>query len=299
MMFNFGLIGYEYDDCLLLLKRRLEDRGHKARILNPTRVPRVVQTAFSPEKMIYDGFDIRECNCYFLTEMGLREPFFHVSYDRELWARLRGRYLKFASDETANLNFTIAMINILTFFRPIVNPPYIYASRLHHPVHLHRLAGRAFNVPAFMTATTKPDGYDEAVPLNLDEYKNWEVLSFPKKGQADLRLWCKRPGGVKYKLIVLGKHLMDEVLLFSETDKLSQKKPLAGVPEEVVTTALKAAGELGIKFGEVTCIYANHTTWLMGIDPSPDINNLENVHNLGVSSALADYLIDIAANTGR
>ncbi|MDD5426437.1 MAG: hypothetical protein PHN52_08150 [candidate division Zixibacteria bacterium] len=299
MMFKFGLIGYEYDDCLLLLKRRLEDRGHKARILNPTRIPRVVQTAFSPEKMIYDGFDVREGDCYFLSEMGLREPFFHVSYDRELWTKLRGRYLKFAADETANLNFTIAMINILTFFRPIVNPPHIYASRLHYPVHLHRLAGRSFNVPSFMTATTRPDGYDEAVPLNLDEYKNWEVLSFPKKGQADLRLWCKRPGGVKYKLIVMGKRLMDEVLLFPETDKLSQKKPLAGVPEEVVTTALKAAGELDIKFGEVTCVYADHTTWLMGIDPSPDINNLENVHNLGVSSALADYLIDIAANTGR
>lgn len=295
-MFNFGLLGHEYDEGIQLLKRRLEDRGHRARVLNLTHLPRTIQTTLSPDGIIYDGYDPRECDCYYLTDMGLREPFFHVSYDRELWVRLRERYLRFASSEAANVNFAVALTNLIARIRPMVNMPRVYSYRLHYLYQLHRLADRSISSPDFMTTFERPDEFEKSEPLNLDEYKYWEVLSFPKTGRTDLKLWFKKPSGITYKLLVLGQQLMDEALHQVEADKSVRKIPLAGLPCQVVETSRKAAGELDVKFGEVTCIYNNGEVCISGIDPSPDIKKLEDLHNLHVSSALADYLIETAAN---
>lgn len=298
-MLNFGLLGHEYDESIQLLKRRLEDRGHRAKILNLTHLPRTIQTTLTPEILIFDGHDLREYDCFYLTDLGLREPFFHVKYEPELWAALRPRYLKFASGETASVHLAVDLVNLLAHIRPMVNPPHIYSYRLHYPFPLHRLSSQSIKVPAFVAAPKRPDGYDESVPLNLDEYKYWEVLSFSKTGRTDLKCWCIRPVGAIYKVFVLGKRLMEEALSMTDTGQSMRLLPLAEVPATVAETAMKAAAELDIAFGEITCVNDNGTIWLSDIDPLPDIKKLEDVHNFHVSSALADYLIDTAANAKK
>ena len=72
---------------------------------------------------------------------------------------------------------------------------------------------------------------------------------------------------------------------------------ISEIPQEVTETVLKAALELEIKFGEFTCAWSENKTWMVQTDPAPELNYLDEVYKIGVSSALADYLIEIAGNT--
>ncbi|MFZ5979859.1 MAG: hypothetical protein ACOYVF_04445 [Candidatus Zixiibacteriota bacterium] len=298
-MFKIGLLGHEYDGCIRSLKRRIEDRGHKARVINPTHLPRVTQVTLSSDNIIHDGYDLREFDCYYLAEMGIREPFFHVTYSREMWSFLRERYLRFAAHEIENLILTINMIYMLARLRPMINDPRVYSLRLHVPFHLNRLAYRGYPVPSFTADFNRPDGYEEALPLKLDELKTWEVLSFPKNMNTDLKVWRKKPKGIRYTLFVVGERIMEEALCHSDAAALPRKIKTVEVPEPVVATVLKIASDVGIKFCESTVVNSEAGLWLSQIDTAPNFKNTEDINNLDVSSALADYLINIAGDARK
>ena len=295
-MFTFGLLGIEYDGTIQYLKRHIEDRGHKTTTINLTHLPRVVHSTVSSSALIHDDHDLLEFDCFYLSDMGVREPFFHVTYDRELWSMLRERYLKFASDEIESVNFTAALLNVLAATKPMINPPAVYSHRLLLPFHLHRLNAKGFKVPSFRADIDEPEGFEESGPLKLDEDRTWEVLSFPKTNRTSLRIWKRKPGGVTYKVIVLGDRLLDEASSFPRPAAPAVKIRTSQVPREVTDTVLQVARELEIAFGEATCTWSDNGVWLHQIDLSPDLQFLEEAHRLRVSSALADYLIETANN---
>ena len=299
-MHTIGLLGREFDECLKLLKVRIEDLGHAARVINLTHMPRVTRATIELDRLLYDGRDLFEFGSFYLKEMGIRDPFFHVSYDRDFWTMLRERYLAFAQSEQDNVLFTCNLLEILAAGVPMINHPQSYSHRTLVPFHLNLLAKRGFAVPQFTTGFAEDRvarNREEQIPLNLDEERTWDALSFPKGEETGLRIWREEKPGTVYRLIVVGERLLDCGLAhLEEADGLHEVRSRDLAPE-ITRTALNAAKTVGIAFGEITVRHSERDdkVWLLQVDPSPDFHALEVTHGLAVSGPLAEYLISVAA----
>ncbi len=299
-MHTIGLLGREFDECLRLLKVRIEDLGHAAIVVNLTHLPRVTRATLEFDKLIYDGYDLFDMNGFFLKEIGIREPFFHVSYARDFWTLLRERYFAFAEAEVDNVHFACSLLEILATRVPVINHPQAYSHRTLMPFHLSMLHQHGFSVPAFTTAPA--DGREhrtseEQLPLSMDEERTWDSLSFPKGIERGLRLWRDKKQGMIYRLIFVGQHLLDRALGYSAQSADPSEVRLDRLAPEVRNTALKAASTIGIEFGEIMLQHSesDNRIWLMHVDPSPDFYTLEVTHGLAVSEQLAQHLVNVAA----
>jgi len=294
-----GLFGDEYDKCVGLLKQRIEDLGHKAIIINLKYLPRVTRATLDGEGIICDGYNLFEMGSFYLREMEVRAPFFHVTYTRELWIMLRERYLSFEADEIENVFFAHNLLEILAAKNLIINPPQVYSHRRLMPFHLSFFAQRGFSIPPFTVGAVEDlrvKGFEEELPLNLDEERVFDVLSFPKGKEKGMRIWRKKIAGTIYKVMFLGDKLLNDALAVLKGTVKPHKIKRKELPKGVGETALKAAKIMEAKFAEVELLYSakEGIVWLLQVDPSPDFYKLEKVYGLPISEPLARYLVDVA-----
>ncbi len=294
-----GLLGGEYDRCLGLLKRQIEDLGHKAITINLKSLPQVTTATIDYQGIVYDGYNLFEMGSFYLREMEIRAPFFHVTYTKQLWAMLRERYLSFEAEERENILFTRNLLEILAYKKPMVNPPQVYSHRRQLPFHLSLLAQRGFSVPPFISGVEEDlevTGFQEELPLNLDEERIWDVLSFPKEGKGEVRIWRKKPEGTTYKGIVLGESLLEVTVEIPGDGGAPRKVESQELPEEIRGGILEAAKAMGAAFAEVQLLYTakEKRVWFLQVDPSPNFFELEKAHGLPISESLARYLVEIA-----
>jgi hypothetical protein len=298
-MRTIGLLGTEFDRCLRLLKTRIEDHGHIARVINLTHLPRVTRVSVEFDKLIYDGYNLLEMGSFYLKELGIRDPFFHVSYERDLWIMLRERYMAHVEAEEDNVIFTCNLLEILASRVPVVNHPQVYSHRTLVPLHLNVLAQNGLSVPPFVTEHAEDhvaSTSENQLPLNLDEERTWDVLSFPKGREKGLRIWREKRAGVIYKVILVGNQLIDSGLALFGEQTVPRAVKLEELPDGVAETGIKAAGAIGAVSAEITLQHSEDEgkTWVLQVDPSPDFYTLEINHGLTVSEALAKYLIAVA-----
>ncbi len=324
-MATIGLLGNEYDDSVKLLKVRIEDRGHRARVINLQHFPRVMRATMDSGRIVFDGYNLLDMDSFFLREMDVRDPFFHVRYGRELWNMLRERYLSFAEDEIDNIMYIRNILYILAARKPVINPPHVYEHRNQMPYHLSMLARRGFTVPQFITvyggenarADTRGGGGDSAtagerqrshgaareepfdgaydeIPLRTDEYRTFEVFSFPKGEEQHLRLRCRRGNGDAYKLVVVGDRPLDRAVLISPDADSGRVVESAEIPAGALETAREAARAVGASFAEVelTVGVGEGAVTVRRVDPSPEFSVLEERYRLSIADPLAKHLID-------
>jgi len=298
-MATIGLLGHEYDGSVQFLKVRIEDLGHKAKIINFVYLPRVTKVSLNPTEVVYDGHDLFETDCFYLKEVAVREAFFHVDYSRELWGMLRQRYLSFTATEEANIIFVHNLVRILAEQKPMVNAPEAHAHRTLVPHQLRVLADSGVAVlPWVATAGDKsvPEEPTIRLPLSLDETKTYDVFAFPKNGSQGLCIREEQLPGRTYRLFCLGDRLL-EYGLFGRGDGTALARiSLAEVPSEVAATALDAAKSLQVVFAEVSLrqVEQDNAVYVSRVDPSPEFGTVEQAYDLSVSEPLARYLIDIA-----
>jgi hypothetical protein len=324
-MATIGLLGNEYDEAVKLLKVRIEDRGHRARVINLQHLPRVTRATVDFDRIVCDGYNLLEMDSFFLKEMDVRDPFFHVRYSRELWNMLRERYLSFAEDEVGNIIYIRNVLYILSARKPVINPPHVYEHRNQMPYHLSVLARRGFTVPPFITAyggeNTRPNTcsggeesttsgerrlstepayrehfngpYDE-LSLRMDEYRAFEVFSFPKGKEQHLRLLCGRGEGEVYKLIVIGDRPLEHAVLLSTDADSGRVVASAELPAGVSETAREAARAVGASFAEVELQAGagEDAVMVRRVDPSPEFFSLEERYRLSIADPLANHLIN-------
>jgi hypothetical protein len=236
---------------------------------------------------------------FFLVEMGIREPFFHVTYSKDMWSRLRERYLSFAVGEMDSVMFTISMLEILALRKPMINSPAVLTLQVQMPHQFATLSRRGIPVSPFFAGSAfqaKQAGLEDRMPIRLDEIRNWDGFSFPKHMKSDISIWRERQSATHYRCIVLNDRLLDDSLVSSAGSRELRKKRTAEIPSDVQLVALSSAGALGIKFGEVTlqCSEDTGEARLLQMDPSPDFKTLEEKYGLVVAAPLAEYLVTIA-----
>ncbi|HUV37897.1 MAG TPA: hypothetical protein VMX58_13260 [Patescibacteria group bacterium] len=322
-MVTIGLLGYDYDDCVNRLKVRIEDRGHNARVINLQHLPRVTRATIDLERIVYDGYDLLGMDCFFLKEMDVRDPFFHVRYSEELWGMLRERYLSFAEEEIDNLVFIRNLLWILADRVPVINHPRVYDHRNQMPFHLAALAREGFAVPPFVAGPAgsgtligsaggsgpearRDDGIDgeqenagkfmgpvDEVPLRLDECRTWEVFTFPKGEEREV--WLERGGrnAAAYRVMIVGDRALDNAVFLPPGEEQGHVVRRAELPAGIEETARRAARALGAKFAEVEleCGSDGETVIVRQVDPSPEFSMLEDTYRLSISEPLAEYLV--------
>ncbi len=327
-MVTIGLLGNEYDESVKLLKVRIEDRGHSARVINLQHLPRVMRATVDFGRIVFNGHNLLDMDCFFLREMDVRDPFFHVRYSRELWNMLRERYLSFAEDEIDNIMYIRNILYILADRKPVINPPHVYEHRNQMPYHLSMLARHGFAVPPFTTVCggeiskldtsaggeksstagerqSSPgaacqvhfDGPYDELSLRSDEYRTFEVFSFPKGKEQHLHLRCGRGDGVAYKLIVVGDRPLDRAVLLSPDADGGRVVSSAELPAGVMETARETARAVGASFAEVELNVGTGegTVVVRHVDPSPEFSVLEDTYRLSIADPLAKHLIDAGA----
>ncbi len=295
-MATIGLLGHEYDECLKRLKVHIEDRGHTARVINLQHLPRVTRATVDLERIVYDGDDLLAMDSFFLREMDVRDPFFHVQYSEELWGMLRERYLSFAEEEADNVLFVRNLLWILAGRRPVINHPRVYDHRNQMPYHLTALARLGFTAAHFVAG---PDaggtlGWPgDDIPLRLDEYRTWDVYTFPKGKQRGVLLRRGKRNGTVYKLIVVGGASLDHAVVMPPGEDQGHRAAVAGLPAGVAETACRAAQALGAAFAEVELEYGSdgEGVTVRQVDSCPEFFMLEDSYRLSISEPLAEYLI--------
>ncbi len=295
-----GLLGREYDWCVRLLKVQVEDRGHKAIVINLTHLPRVTRASLGIENLVYDGYNLLEMDSFYLREMAVREPFFHVTYTPELWGMLREKYLSFVACENHNILFVLNLLEILARGKPMINKPDVYTYRTMMPYQFYKVAQSGFSVLPFSTGPVESKttrGSAERLPLSLDEKRTYDVLSFPKNQVGGLRICREKKRGTVYRLIFLRNRLLEHGLVVSEERTTPSPIRLGEAPLEVTEAALKAAMTMNVAFAEVSLAHAKEENRVdvLQVDPSPEFHVWEKVYDLPVAAPLAEYLIDIGA----
>lgn len=298
-MATIGLFGDEYDECIGLLKMRIEDAGHKARVINLRRFPGVTRATIDADRITHDGINLFEMDAFFLREMAVRDPFFHVQYTKELWATLRERYLDFSAHEADDISFLRAVVEIVAVSKPMVNAPRVYGYRRHMPFELDLLSRRGFSIPSFRVSLPIAGGdcgADESAILDLDEEMTCDVLTFPKGIEAWTQIARTRVEGANYTLIVVGEASLDRAIALPAGETQCRTVERKDLPRDVEETAVRAAGALGAEFAEVELRYSgtDGKVWLIKVDPAPYFAYWEKAFGLGISEPLAKYLIRVA-----
>lgn len=297
-----GLLGHEYDKCLNRLKVCIEDRGHTARIVNLQQLPRVTRATVDDERIVHDGYDLLGMDCFFLREMDVRDPFFHVRYSAELWEMLRERYLAFAEEEIDNLQYARNLLWMLAERKPVINHPRVYDLRNQMPYQLSLLARAGCAVPRFVAGAHDAlsetfDGPGEDVPLRMDEYRTWEVYAFPKGKERSMVLRLGSPAGTVYRLLVVGGAVLEQAAAAAPGEDGERRVTPGELPAGVAETARRAAAALGASFAEVAVERTRdgETAVVRQVDPSPEFFMLEDSHRLSVSEPLAEHLIAVGS----
>jgi hypothetical protein len=260
------------------------------------------------DRLLYDGHDLLGMDGFFLKEMEIRDPFFHVQYSEELWGMLRDRYLAFAAGEIENIIFVRSLLSILADRKPFVNHPRVYEHRNLLPYHVDALARGGLAVSPFV-AGAGSDG----LPLRMDEYRVWDCLSFPKGKEREWRIRYENGEGSSYRVIVVGDRPLGHAVAMPpdpdggcaaphDDHPLGAGPPridggrvvtTAELPAGAADTALAAARTIGASFAvvDLRCGGGGDGIAVRQVDPSPEFFMLEDTYRLSIAEPLADHLI--------
>lgn len=299
-MATIGLLGDEYDSCIGILKMRIEDAGHTARIFNLRHFPRVTRASIDRERIRYDGHDLLEVDCFFLRELGVRDPFFHVRYSEELWSILSERYNAFAEAEKECIPFAVGLVKSLASQRAMVNPPHVYELRRMVPLQLRRLASKGIRVAEFEAGIEKDQaegGLENALFIDLEEQTTYDVPSFPKALDRASVMRRKKTEEPIYSAFVLGEKVIGCTLCSWERAIRATRIETKDLPPELSETSCKAARAVEAVFARVDLESSGEkdTPRVLYIDPAPDFYEFEASCAIPISKELAGYLVEIAS----
>lgn len=134
-----GLVGSTLSADLGVLKREIEDRGHKAAIFNPRKAPEyalaAIGTCGATATLAFDHRNLVDFDSLYIGDLEGRDRFFRGYFEKDIWMSLRQRYLNFAAAEVDALAFQLSLVLLAADRVPTVNSPAsIVATRLRPSV---------------------------------------------------------------------------------------------------------------------------------------------------------------------
>jgi glutathione synthase/RimK-type ligase-like ATP-grasp enzyme len=308
---NIGLIGQYDDPGLELLKRRIEDMGAEATVVDFWHFPNFAKSSISGDKLVYDGVDLTSMDAFYLRKLGYFSPLPQKHFTEEEWAEQYEKFNDYMTNEREVVSFKESVVQILCELRPVVNP---YETAFFHklkPNQYWHLAARGLPVPDFIAGNDFFELRDFASKSN--------ALAKPLTGgfvgpcppdrlesmRDDLRkrpvILQKRIEGRMLRTFVLGGEAVGTCeIVHREGDADSRKNILAmevfDLAEDQVSVPIEACRALGMIFAGVDLMLEHKTgkVYVLECNPAPLFRNFEAQSGLPISQALASYLVEEA-----
>ena len=307
-----GIFGREDDPEVDLLKRRIEDLGARAAVIDLCDFPKFTKGTLGRDAVIYDGTDLSTVDAFYLRQMGYFSPVPQREFTKEEWAGYFDKFNDVLAEEREGRSFAESLIQILSAIRPMVNP---YEVAFYHKLKAYQywtLADKGLPVPDFLAGNDffELAKFAESCPSVVKPL----VGGFVKRvGREDLEKQKeslrKRPvllqreiKGAAVRSFVLGGRMIGtcetvygEGGVDSRQDIVAMKR--YQLPPEHVDIPVRACEALGMIFAGVDMLVEEKTgnLFVLECNPAPFFRNFEAQTGLPLSEELARYLVNEAA----
>ena len=147
---KIGLIGQYDDPGLEILKRRIEDMGAEAALIDFWHFPKFAKTFIGRDTLVYDGMDLTAMDAFYLRKLGYFSPLPQKQFTKEEWADHYERFNDYMTNEREVVSLKESIIEILCELRPVINP---YETAFFHKLKANQywhLAANGLPVPEFI-----------------------------------------------------------------------------------------------------------------------------------------------------
>ena len=308
---KIGLIGQYDDPGLEILKRRIEDMGAEAALIDFWHFPKFAKTFIGRDTLVYDGMDLTAMDAFYLRKLGYFSPLPQKQFTKEEWADHYERFNDYMTNEREVVSLKESIIEILCELRPVINP---YETAFFHKLKANQywhLAANGLPVPEFIAGNEFFELKDFASRTKavLKPLTGGFVADCPPRRletmKEDLR---KRPvilqkqieGRMLRTFVLNGRAIGTCEIVHREGDADSRKNILAMEAVELSieqeSVAIKACRVLGMIFAGVDLMLERSTEkiYVLECNPAPLFRNFEAQSGLPVSQALASYLVEEA-----
>jgi glutathione synthase/RimK-type ligase-like ATP-grasp enzyme len=308
---RIGIIGRYDDPQVEILKRRVEDLGAAAAIIDFWHLPKFSKTFIGDDAVVYDGIDLTALDAFYLRQLGYFSPLPQKQFTKEEWAAHFERFNDYMTNEREVLSFKESVIQILSELKPVVNP---YRTAFFHKLkaYQYRVLGmNGLTVPDFIAGNEffkmrefLAAGDSVIKPMTgglVDEYGTADLERDREVLRQRPVMLQRRIRGRMLRSFVVGDRLIGTCEIVSgEADADSRRNITGMVPfaltAEQASIPVKACKVLGMVFAGVDLLLEakSQTLYVLECNPSPLFRSFEAQTGLAISDSLAAYLVEEA-----
>jgi len=303
-MVEIGIIGQEKDEQVKLLKKRINEKGEKAVVINFRNFPKKKKLFLNEKKIVYDNVDLMNINAFYLRQLGYLFPIPPKEITKKEWNKKYNKYMDFVTNERENLSLKHSLIRMLDREKFVVNP---YDSFNYHklkPLQLYVFMKNNLPVPGFVAGNDLgkiKKGKMIYKALGGGIHTSLVNKKFIKESKETFK---ERPGlfqkyvkGKNIRVYAVGDEVIGagELISGSQVDSRIEQKGVKVVelPEEVKEITIKAKNLLGMHFSGVDFMRTKKNEYyILECNPSPMFYGFEYMTKIPVSGKLAEYLIE-------
>jgi glutathione synthase/RimK-type ligase-like ATP-grasp enzyme len=302
---EIGIFGLPNDDEVKILKRRIEEKGGKATIINFKEFPANVKMYFNEKEIILNGKNLFEMHSFYIRQLGYFWPVPQIEMTIEEWMKYYKKFNDLLFSEREHISFKHSMIRILDEEKLVVNPYDTFIYHRMKPYQFYKFYKNNLPVPNFIAGGAK---------YILENFEVEKMVYKPLAGGAEVVMAKdfleKNKENLEKKVTLFQDYICgDNIRVFVIEDEFiggaklvhgpqvdSRVEQIAieeeKIPEEVQDVALKAIEILGMKFSGVDFIRSlEGEYYILECNPSPMFYVFEEASGIKVSEKIAEYLI--------
>jgi hypothetical protein len=285
-----GLVGSPRSPDLCLVKKRIEDRGHRAVFLNIREFPQYALSGFGQSSLRFDHLDLLEFDSFYLNEIEARNRFFRGIFDNDIWMTLRERYIDFAEAERHSLTYQIGLLTALSCRKPFINSPVNFLKASLRASTLFRLAAAGLPAAEIVVAAGGTQRDSTYMRLRLAEDEAYDVPCFPRNLEGCVGLVVNNAEEQARVIGVRGERPSRMVVATGGKVRAeSTDETTAGLTEEVL-------GALHLETAEVCLARGAGGIRITEVLPAPHLAEFEEMTGESISEKVAERLLSIGGS---
>lgn len=285
-----GLVGSPRSPDLCLLKKRIEDRGHRAVFLYIREFPQYVLSGFGQSSLRFDHLDLLEFDSFYLNEIEARNRFFRGIFDKDIWMTLRERYIDFAEAERHSLTYQIGFLTALSCRRPFINSPMNFLKTRLRTSTLFRLAAAGLPAAGIVVEAGGTQSESTYMRLRLAEDDAYDVPCFPRTLDDCVGLKVSHAEEQVRVIGLRGERPSNSVVATDGNVRAEDTgEATAGLTEEVLDT-------LQLETAEVCLARGADGIMITEVLPAPHLAEFEEITGEVISEKVAERLLSIGGS---
>lgn len=286
-----GIIGSKYDPHVQILKKKLEDRGCEADIIDLLHTPLIFskKEITINEKMLssYDAFYIRQIPY-------LIPPKFFKKISKEEWEELYEEYIDLIPRNMELMSLFTSLIKLIDDEALCINPFETLFLQFLKPWQFYLLAKNNLPIPPYIVTNFIPDKHDFGIVKPLGSYAKVQIFKNKMRDERKPLILQKFVKGRVMRASLLEDEFIGCVEIehrgidYRGENAIYRK---VEIEEEDKETLFKCIESLGMRYTEIDFIKREEKIFILDCNPSPGFMVLEEKAKLPISDKIAEYMI--------